>query len=188
MKQRDIIMITTIWQRGNPHELNRQRISRIQEALNFERGNREYPIKHVISTIDRDVEVFFLKPGKEAFREINIRPNDMTPQVSDLFTGFSFEDIWKYLLKISIVRNSEFKQILKLIYRLAYHIDHLEIDNKIRYCPQDALLTYIENINNSIRTVYNDYRLKEFLHFLDLLGWNEDVKYHTQEKIGRAHV
>jgi len=173
-------MIETLIVKGHPNSLKEQRINRIKEALSFEKGTKDKPIKHTISVLNNNVEVCFYKPGKEALRENNVKINDMLPIVNNgKFESFSFEDIWCYLLKISIVKTNEFKQVLTFIYRLAYHIDHKEINKKIRYNPNDVTMNFISDLNDKIRKDYVDYELYEFLHFLDLLGWNEDIKYHT---------
>ena len=56
--------------------------------------------------------------------------------------------------------------------------------------PSAELTSYINNINYSLREGFEDkfkteeLGLWEYLHFIDILGWNEDVKYHIVD--GRA--
>ncbi len=56
---------------------------------------------------------------------------------------------------------------------------------KLRYEPSPEILDYINNIENFVlKDGFNEkfktkeIGLLEFLYFVDLLGWNEDVKYH----------
>ncbi len=64
-------------------------------------------------------------------------------------------------------------------------VDHQEIKKgKIRYTPSKEILDYISKLDFALRDGFKDkfkkdkIGLLEFLHFIDLLGWNEDVKYH----------
>ncbi len=165
-----------------------QRAKRIAEAIAFKSGTIEKPKKHIISTLPNGKESYFLKPGKETQRAV---PNiyDMFPNVGSKSKsetdGFSFEVIWEYLIKISIINQLTFKKVLVLLYRLCFLLDHQEIKKgKIRYFPSQEILDYISKIDFSLKEGFKDkfkkdeIGLLEYLHFVDLLGWNEDVKYH----------
>ena len=166
-----------------------QRIKRIIEAIEFEGGTIEKPKKHLISTLANGSEICFLKPGKESQRKI---PNihDMFPNIGinneNITIGFTFEVIWEYLIKISIINQITFKKILVLLYRLCFFMDHHEIQGLIRYSPSKELLDYISKIDFSIKEGFkdkfkkNEIGLMEYINFVDLLGWNEDVKYHVK--------
>lgn len=107
-------MITKVV-KGCPKELIEKRKNRIQEALDIKFDNPRQPVKFVVDTLPDGNEVYFLKPGKEYFRkEPNL--NDMSPNVGDLFTKFSFADIWQLLCKLSriIVKISIYKSIFFL--------------------------------------------------------------------------
>ncbi|MDR0927232.1 MAG: hypothetical protein LBO69_05640 [Ignavibacteria bacterium] len=172
----------------NTKEYQFQREQRIIEAVSFSSGTIEKQKKHIISILPNGKETYFLKPGKETIRT---NPNiyDMFPNVgkdnASETDSFSFDVIWEYLLKISIINQITFKKVLVLLYRLCYFIDHKEIAKKIRYSPSKELLDYIDKIDFSLKDGFRDkfkkdeIGLLEFLNFVDLLGWNEDVKYHT---------
>ncbi|MBI3600894.1 MAG: hypothetical protein HY097_09695 [Nitrospinae bacterium] len=186
-----------------------QRAQRIAEAIAFEGGTIENPKRHLISTLPNGKESYFLKPGKETQRAI---PNihDMFPNVGisnkSETEGYTFEIIWEYLIKISIINQRIFKKVLVLLYRLCFLIDHKEIEEgKIRYSPSEKMLDYIGKIDFAIKEGFKDkfkkdgIGLLEFLHFIDILGWNEDVKYHiknskpdfedkSKRKIGRVNT
>lgn len=96
--QRVLAMITKVV-KGCPKELIEKRKNRIQEALDIKFDNPRQPVKFVVDTLPDGNEVYFLKPGKEYSRkEPNL--NDMSPNVGDLFTKFSFADIWQLLCKL----------------------------------------------------------------------------------------
>lgn len=166
-----------------------KRAKRIKEAIAFKSGTIEKPEKHIISTFSKKKEAYFYKPGKETQRVV---PNihDMFPNVGcnnkSETDGFSFEIIWEYLIKISIINQLTFKKILVLLYRLCFLLDHKEIEEgKIRYSPSKEISDYISKIDFALKEGFKDKFKKdeigilEYLHFVDLLGWNEDVKYHT---------
>lgn len=170
-------------------EFIKKRAQLIKEAIAFEGGTIKKPKKHLISSLPNGKEAYFFKPGKETLRKV---PNihDMSPNVGasgiSETESWAFEKIWEYLIKISIIHQSTFKKVLVLLYRLCFLIDHKEnTKGKLRYCPSQKNLDYINNIENFVledgfrdkfRT--KEIGLLEFLHFVDLLGWNEDVKYH----------
>jgi len=168
-----------------------KRAQRIEEALAFAGGTVDAPNKHVISVLPAGREAYFMKPGKEAQRKI---PNihDMLPEVgkdgvSETAT-FTFEVIWEHLVEISIINQILFKKVLVLIYRNCFFIDHAENEHgNLRYSPSPEVLDCIDKIDYAVCAGFNDkfkkekIGLLELLHFIDLLGWNEDVKYHVTD-------
>jgi hypothetical protein len=99
---------------------------------------------------------------------------------------WAFEKVWEYLIKVSIIQQDAFKKILVLLYRLCYLCDHKQNEaGLVRYEPSIDILEFLENIQHytldagfkeKFRTAEID--VLDFLRFVDLLGWNEDVKYH----------
>jgi len=170
-------------------EFIERRAKLIREAIAFEGGTINKPKKHLISSLPNGKEAYFFKPGKETLRKV---PNihDMSPNVGkggiSETVNWAFEKIWEYLIKISIIHQATFKKVLVLIYRLCFLIDHKEnVKGKLRYHPSQEILDYISSIENFVlkdgfrdKFKSKEIGLLEFLHFVDLLGWNEDVKYH----------
>ena len=169
-----------------------KRAKRIEEAIAFESGTIAKPKKHLISTLPNGKASYFYKPGKETQRTI---PNihDMFPNVGSNdkseTDGYNFEVIWEYLIRISIINQITFKKVLVLLYRLCFLLDHQEITKgKLRYAPSQEMLDYISKIDFALKEGFKDkfkkdeIGLLEYLHFIDLLGWNEDVKYHIVEE------
>jgi exosome complex RNA-binding protein Csl4 len=205
-KEHDIIK-TKIFK--NNKEFTEKRTKRIEEAIAFEGGTIENPKKHLISSLPNGKEAYFFKPGKETLRKVS-NVHDMSPNVGingiSETKSWAFENIWEYLIKISIISQSTFKKVLVLLYRNCFLLDHQEIEEgKLRYLPSKEISDYINNIEafvlkdgfmDKFRT--KEIGLLEYLYFIDLIGWNEDVKYHIVEgkpdfikydkKVGRANT
>ena len=174
-------MITKI-QTGHPEDVKRKRIMRIKEAIEFEVGTKEMPKEHLIGIVNGH-KVYFKKPGKEYFREKKRNINDMTPCVEDFYDRYSFGDIWKDMLNLSVrISEDSYKKLNVLLYRLAYLMDCQEIDGKIRYNPTGEIYEIIKDIQKEIDLKKYDFKVIEFLNFIDILSWNEDVKYQTECK------
>lgn len=184
------------------------RIQRIIEAIAFEGGTFDNRKKHLISSLPNGKEAYFFKPGKEAKRKIpnihDMNPNVGQNEISET-DSWAFDKIWEYLIKISIINQITFRKVLVLLYRNCFMLDHVDNDNgKIRYSPSAELLAYIDKLEFSLKDGFKDkfkteeIGLLEYLHFVDLLGWNEDIKYHIinsqpdfkkyDKKVGRTNT
>jgi hypothetical protein len=166
-----------------------RRAQLIEEAIRFPQGTYSEQVKTVTSTLPNGKEAYFLKPGKETLRRT---PNihDMSPNVglnnhSDT-DKWAFEQIWEYLIKISIIQQAAFKKVLTLLYRQCYFVDYNLNNGAYRYSPSKEILEYINNLDKFVlkdgfneRFKTSEIGLLEFLYFVDLLAWNEDVKYHS---------
>ena len=186
-EEQKIITVNLFNSRSNGKEFIRKRTLLIEEAINFPQGTLENPYKNVIFETNNGKEAYFLKPGKETVRKT---PNkhDMFPNVAQDFDKWAFEQIWEYLIKISIIQQAAFKKILVLLYRLCYFTDHELVNDKLRYMPSRQIIEYINNIETFVlqdgfleKFKTSEVNLLEFLYFVDLLAWNEDVKYHSDE-------
>ena len=167
-----------------------KREARIKEALALASGaGISAPNRHVVAKLSNGKEAFFLKPGKETARK-NPNIHDMTPGVGienrNQFERAAFDDIWEHLIQIAIINELTFKKTLTLLYRVCYFIDHRQNEEgQLVYQPKEELAACIEKIDYSLNDGFEDKFKKshggllEFLHFIDLLGWNEDVKYHV---------
>ena len=175
-------MITKI-QKGHPEDVKRKRIMRIKEAIDIKLGTEEEPNEYVIGMIN-DNKVYFKKPGKEYFRKEGKRNiNDMTPCVGNLYDRYSFGNIWKDMLNLSVrISKDSYKKLNVLLYRLAYLMDCSEIDGKIRYNPTGEVYDIIKNIQREIDLKKYNFKVLEFINFIDILSWNEDVKYQAECK------
>lgn len=155
------------------------RRKRIDEAIEFEEGpNPKDKKKTVIDELDNGTEVYFLKPGKESERNKNPNPHDMLPGVGDYYERYGFNEAWAVLTQTAYQDKKLFKSLLVLVYRLAFFEDHKEVEEGlVRYRPDDEVMEVIAHIDQEVgETVPGG--ILELLHFLDVLAWNEDVKYH----------
>ncbi len=177
--------------RRNEPSFMAKRKQLINEAVALECGTQQEPIKHGISNFGLNSKASLSKPGKEAARK-KPNPFDMYPAVEigdiDVTENWAFAQMWEYLIKISIIQHAAFKKALVLLYRVCYMVDHQEINGKLRYAPSPELLEYINNLQTFVlKDGFNEkfgesgIDLLHFLYFIDLLGWNEDVKYNTNE-------
>jgi len=79
-----------------------------------------------------------------------------------------------------VVDFEAFKALLAIVYRNAYMIDHVEkIPGIVRYEPSPRIVQMIDEIEREVGQI-GPSGLLGLLHFLDILGWNEDVKYHIE--------
>ena len=158
-----------------------KRKQRILEALSWSKGTQERPHKHRVATLSSGAEVYFLKPGKEAVsNRKRPNPHDMIPVVGDPLRRPKFDEIWAAILQISATSFDDFRAFLTLIYRSAYLLDHVEVSpGVVRYRPAEPLERTIERIEQASTPGFA-FGLMGLLHFLDILGWNEDVKYHVE--------
>jgi len=152
----------------------------IQEALSWSKGTLEKPQRHNICKLPNGVDIYFLKPGKEVNNISRPNPHDMTPVVGSPTHKLRFDEIWAFLSKMSMVDFESFKAVLTLVYRNAYLLDHVETKpGIIRYQPNEPIRNFINSVDSMAGQV-SPFGLMGLLHFLDILGWNEDVKYHVE--------
>lgn len=157
----------------------------ISEARTWSSGSAEAPLSSPVLTVLPDgAAVYFLKPGKEASRDSRPNPFDMTPVVGSQDERWAFEDIWSHLAKMSMLLDDRdaFKAILVLLYRNAFLMDHEVTGAGVRYLPKGELVSFMKEMDARTNGVL-PHGLLGYLHFLDILGWNEDVKYQSPENL-----
>lgn len=171
-------MITKIV-KGCPDDIIEKRKARITEALNIKFENPKTPVKYIVDCLPDGTQIFFLKPGKEYFREVpNL--NDMLPCAGDLFTRFSFADIWNLLCKLRNTMELEnYKKLSAILYRVAYLLDFDYINGKVRFNPSQELRDEIDTIQKEIDSKGLGVNILAFIHFVDILGWNDEMKTHA---------
>ena len=62
-------------------------------------------------------------------------------------------------------------------------MDHTVENGKCRYSPTDEINTILSEIGEHIDAYLSPLNSRTFLLYLDLIGWNEDVKYHTMRTL-----
>jgi hypothetical protein len=162
----------------------------IKEALSWPKGpDTEHKTVTCLYSIE-NYTIGISKPGKEAAPdykrcrnrngEYTNNPNDMLPTI--LIDGnkregnLSFTDIFECIHELS--RKDEFGLELlgTVLFRAAFMLDHLESKPGIwRFCPPEKIMKEIET---RIPTAA-DMPIRVFLHLVEVLSLNEDVKYGT---------
>jgi hypothetical protein len=179
------ILSTPLQQGGrNAKEKKRKlmeiRTNRIEEAIGWAKGTEE----RITISGSGDREVYFVNPGNK--RRERLGEFDLRPVVGEDRNPPTFGGIWVELTKIPAYADFEdFRAILVLIYRNAYFVDHVtDRMGRCRYAPRgevDECIRLLEKRMNDAtegRFELPIYGVRGLLQFLDLLSWNEDVKYH----------
>lgn len=123
------------------------------------------------------------KPGKEADPN-RAKPNlnDMTPTLlrNGQDEGFrpSFGDVFSALQEYAVstegMDQASLHVIGALLFRNAFMLDHVEVEHGVwRYQPPEAAVTFLEGLHPMIGGV----PVRPFLHLIESLALNEDVKY-----------
>lgn len=167
-----------------------KRLDSVREAISWTGGkNVNNRINTTVFT-NGDYKVVLSKPGKEAAPEyercrykdghLGNNPNDMRPEIllkgTKFGTNATFRDVF-YEIQLLHDKSKPGLEILGyLLGRSAYMADHTEVKPGVwRYNPPAGI---IEELRNKIDNIYGVPPLV-FLHYLNALALNEDVKYHT---------
>ncbi len=159
----------------------------------------EGPILNEIWGRDEYV-VYLAKPGKEAVpnytgcrdREGHStnNPNDMLPCVYKNGVPFgknlSFGDIFDEFFHLGSADSAALELMGCLLFRAAFMLDHKEVSSgEWRYFPPPDVVAELQRRTPQLA----DYPIDVFLHLLEAISWNEDVKYHTLGyEVTRNHV
>jgi len=138
------------------------------------------------------------KPGKESEPDWGgtPNPNDMTPTVfldsRQLDYTPSFTGIFREFqhMGVSFDENGRASELALdilacLLFRSAFMLDHVELSEgsgRWRYSPPETVLQLLEDELPCIEERCLPTRV--FLHLVDALAWNEDVKYSERENSG----
>lgn len=175
--------------KGNPPSQMKvydKRLNRISEALAWSLGS--FKEKHYHGIWENDFyKVALGKPGKEAAPEESdysgiINSSDMRPEIFangiNLNKAATFGDIVSDLEKVAAVDRYCVEVLGVLFYRSAFLLDHepqeYEGSTIYRYCPNRNVINYIMERVPEIYGVPPEV----FLHYVDAIALNEDVKYH----------
>jgi len=160
-----------------------------------------------IHTTRADEKIFIQYPGKESIREGDKkRPHDFFPRIQTrkgYMSDLSFWDIWRLLFEQLEPRKETMKEEMRVLasvfYRMAFMVDHHPVDfsgiaKQIVYTSLDEeteISSDIENLGSLFMYQPSesviDYfygkidcggiSFEAFLHYNNLLAWNEDCKY-----------
>jgi hypothetical protein len=185
---------------GVPKEVAFKRRLMIEEATAWQGGTPDNLARIPLEPCSDGSLAYFVKPGKEAIpnKKGKIKNvNDMRPVIEvkgSVPKNASFTDIWSDLTNIALNDHNAFHAVLLLIYRNAFLIDHKEIKNgMVRYKPDKGITECITELDRQVGKVTSLGSVEKLLRFVDLLGWNEDVKYQKlnhngKDRIGRINT
>lgn len=147
-----------------------------------EKGIFEY---HVIwESEDAKYKVGVGKFGKEYYLQTiswkdghkGNNPNDMRPTVwvdgKEIEFDGSFDHVFNFFQYVSHIDTRALEILGCLMFRNAYLLDH---DEELVYKPSSEALDYI----SSVIPEYEGISVEAYLHYMEMIAWNEDVKYHT---------
>lgn len=154
----------------------------IDLAGKTEKGIFEY---HVIwESEDAKYKVGVGKFGKEYYLQTiswkdghkGNNPNDMRPTVwvdgNEIEFDGSFDHVFNFFQYVSHIDTRALEILGCLMFRNAYLLDH---DEELVYKPSSEALDYI----SSVIPEYEGISVEAYLHYMEMIAWNEDVKYHT---------
>ncbi len=128
------------------------------------------------------------KMGKEYYRPNNMNANDMRPTITNngkIVEGVKgdFNDIFNLMESITGENKENVLLAFAVLFlRNAFLLDHKIIDGKYCYEPDTELLKYICEGRSS----YESVPMEVYIHFLDAIALNEDVKYWTKGKLNKS--
>lgn len=171
------------------HAKNR-REEALNEAIDWPKGpDQDNRIFTKLYQIDK-FSVGVTKPGKEAAPDYKLKhyktgertnnPNDMLPLIlnaeNERIKNLTFEDMFSGIEELMHSDLFGLELMGTLIFRAAFMLDHKKNEEqKWRYYPQkDAM----EKLEKRIPIV-SGYPVRVFLHFLEILSLNEDIKTYT---------
>jgi hypothetical protein len=163
-----------------PKKVYIKRSARIAEAKSWPIGTGENRNYYTIWEND-NYRVALGKPGKEALPGYTgkTNPNDMRPTIFfngvDMNKSATFQDIVKDLEEVGRTHSYALELLGCLLFRSAFLLDHHDnnSDGIYKYYPNENVINII---NENVHTIYG-VPTEVFLHYLDAIALNEDVKY-----------
>lgn len=167
-----------------------RKVARINEAIGWPAGTSQTNKAYQTIWAGKQYEVRLGKPGKEAERLYAMcrykdghkgnNPNDMWPCIWDgkriLEKSATFIDVFDELQALMRAEPICLELMACLLFRSAFMVDHVDVGGgRWRYHPPRHIVDIIRTFAPSAFGV----PVEAFLHYLDALAWNEDVKYHT---------
>ena len=138
------------------------------------------------------------KPGKEAALDYaNVNSNDMTPTIFQdgraLDWTPSFDELFREFQHMATadipedrVPSFTIELLACLLFRSAFMLDHVQTkpgSGCWRYNPPTCVLEAIEDLTPVMLGGPYEVPLRVYLHLIDALAWNEDVKYNPDPNV-----
>ncbi len=139
---------------------------------------------------NNEYEVSVGKFGKEFYqnnkknyktKQLGNNKNDMKPTVfkngNELVFDASFKNIFDFLIAVSKIDKEVLRLLGCLFVRNAFLEDHSVLNGKYCYNPPRDVMDIIKGTIPE----FNGIDTEVYLHYVDVIAWNEDVKYWTLE-------
>ena len=163
-----------------------KKVSLIQKGIDLsgkrEEGVFDYHVQW--ESEDGRYKVGVGKFGKEYYRQHILwrdghkgnNPNDMCPTIwldeEEIEFDGSFDHVFNFFQQVSKIHMKALEILGCLMYRNAYLLDH---DAELNYSPSKEAVAYL----NQVIPVYEGISIEAYLHYMEMIAWNEDVKYYT---------
>ena len=171
-------------------EARDKRIERVEKAISYKKGSSQKNKLRYLLWESNKYMVVVDKPGKEAAKNYNMckykdgskgnNPNDMYPTIifdgEEINDGLkSFSEVFEVLFSLR-KHDKALELIACLLFRSAFMVDHKkEKDGLWKYNPPQKIVNEISKDVKNLKGI----PILTFLHYLDAIGLNEDVKYYT---------
>lgn len=170
-------------------KVNERRLESVNYAISLQgcTTNGEFIYHDLWESPDGEFKVSLGKYGKEFYlNTLNYadghkgnNPNDMKPSLfvdgkrNDEFA--SFDSIFAFFEYVNKNGNDRALELLgSIVFRNAYLEDHVVSKDSYMYNPPMDAIKEIESIMDN----YNGISIEAFIHYLDAIGYNEEVKYY----------
>lgn len=157
---------------------------RIDKAILWSTGTQFKRHRHIIWS-NKEYAISLNKPGKEAEKAYTGKENknDMSPTIIkngiDMEKKASFTHVIESFESVSKNNTYALELVGCLLFRNAFLLDHEYIKSNgnttLRYVPNKRVT---EKISEEIPLIYG-IPVETYIHYLDSIAWNEDVKYFT---------
>lgn len=164
------------------------RLKALKEAISWESGPDQQHRKVTILYNFGEYSVAIGKPGKEAdpdyknfthyiTKERGNNPHDMNPQIlrdnKKVGKDYTFEDMFEHIEHLMHSDLFGLELLGSLLFRAAFMLDHKE-DRKgnLRYSPPKEVVEILKSRIGNVEEI----PVEVFLHFLEVLSLNEDIK------------
>jgi len=101
-------------------------------------------------------------------------PNDMRPTVwvdgKEMEFDASFDHVFNFFQYVSKIDAGALEILGCLMFRNAYLLDH---DKDMNYAPPQDAVAYL----NKAIPLYEGISVEAYLHYMEMIAWNEDIKY-----------
>lgn len=167
-----------------------RRLDAVREALTWGKGPSQEERKTTALYVFGEYSVAVAKPGKEAHPdykgcrhyitgEKTNNPNDMLPHILKSGEKFgdnlTFTDVFEKIEKLIRADLFGLELIGSLLFRAAFMLDVNSCDGNWRYTLSDNVAKILEKRIPDVSGI----PVRVFLHFLEVLSLNEDVKMYT---------